>query len=265
MGDGMNKDDDLTWLARNVHKFDDVANYVTLSRDVYFHQYRPAGCVSHSKEQWLSRRAELQNKPRFADHPDAQCFFQHEGGMWFKNVESSDMGVDGIGWRNNHPSLRIDGGWVRTGKGEILGDWRDTLEKRPECCGGQEAVRLVTESTNRIRVAVGLEPLPLPADSGASWFERGELPPVGTECEIRHSGWLGGKFEAVTVKAVTREYVIVMYSIKTEQHFYLNDVSFRPIRTERDELVDLISRGSLKLHNIDTIAEEILAAGFTKK
>lgn len=92
-----------------------------------------------------------------------------------------------------------------------------------------------------------------------SWFERGVLPTVGTECEMM----LDGSLERVLIVGSSRDgKFVVQYRygfIETE------DCTFSPIRTERDELIELISRGSLKLNNIDTIAEAILAAGFTKQ
>ena len=70
-----------------------------------------------------------------------------------------------------------------------------------------------------------------------SWHERGELPPVGCECYIRHSCWNSEKYEKVTVAAITNEYVIVKYAT-FEQHYMLKDISFRPIRTEREKAID---------------------------
>ena len=70
-----------------------------------------------------------------------------------------------------------------------------------------------------------------------SWHERGELPPIGCECYIRHSCWNSEKYEKVTVAAITNEYVIVKYTTY-EQHYMLNDISFRPLRTERERAID---------------------------
>ena len=72
-----------------------------------------------------------------------------------------------------------------------------------------------------------------------SWCERGELPPVGCECYIRHSCWNSEKYEKVTVAAITNEYVIVKYAT-FEQHYMLNDISFRPLRTEREKAIDAV-------------------------
>ena len=70
-----------------------------------------------------------------------------------------------------------------------------------------------------------------------SWYERGELPPVGCECDIRHYYCNSEKYEKVTVAAITSEYVIVKYAT-FEQHYMLKDISFRPLRTEREKAID---------------------------
>ena len=92
-----------------------------------------------------------------------------------------------------------------------------------------------------------------------SWHERGEFPPAGCECDIRHSCWNSEKYEKVTVAAITSEYVIVKYAT-FEQHYMLKDISFRPIRTERDVLIEIIKKTD---DTDDRIADAILAAGFS--
>ena len=68
-----------------------------------------------------------------------------------------------------------------------------------------------------------------------SWRERGELPPVGCECEIKHKCW--SEFRRVTVVAITKEYVIVVDG-QREQHYYLREITFRPLRTEWEKAID---------------------------
>jgi hypothetical protein len=63
------------------------------------------------------------------------------------------------------------------------------------------------------------------------WTGEG-LPPVGVACEIRHSGWAYGHWQAATIKYISSEYLIVGEgSFKREQHFHMPDIEFRPIRT----------------------------------
>ena len=71
-----------------------------------------------------------------------------------------------------------------------------------------------------------------------SWHERGEFPPVGCECEMKHTCW--DEFQRVFVLAITKQYVIVSdYSTpEIEQHYHLREITFRPLRTEREKAID---------------------------
>jgi hypothetical protein len=126
---------DLTWLVRNLHEWPLVYRDVAVvdnssgERDYRFplHADPDHGIT---KQKWRDERARLQNKPRFEDHPDAKCFVQNAHGEWFKNIKTSNVspGQTG-GWNSND----IYGGFsFHISKGEVLGDWRNTLEKRPE-------------------------------------------------------------------------------------------------------------------------------------
>lgn len=124
----------LDWLARNVYVWPDSGNDM-IAGFIPGSQYYGPSCSEIvwckggiTKRQWLARRAELQNKPSFADHPDAKCFVQNHEGTWYKNTKSDNVSTaNGGEWRNNC----MNGGWEMLGTGDILGDWRDTLEKRP--------------------------------------------------------------------------------------------------------------------------------------
>ena len=122
---------DLDWLARNVHKWKSGYDLAAVQRgggEIYVTWTSACSC-GITKKQWLARRAELQNKPSFADHSDAKCFSQNGEGTWYKNIKSDNVSTTDNGeWRNNC----MNGGWQMLGTGEILGDWRETLEKRPE-------------------------------------------------------------------------------------------------------------------------------------
>ncbi|MCR4448098.1 hypothetical protein [Aeromonas veronii] len=295
---------DLTWLARHIHAFEGGKNFITVSGDLYFYRDKPPHGISFSRDEWLARRAELQNKPSWADHPDAKCFFQHESGRWFKNVESSDMGVDGIGWRNNQLSHRVDCGWVDAGQGEVLGDWRDTLERRPidlsEPAGGvKERGADGAEEINAIaqRLLVALKSNPRSFDTGAlaemveladaeivkrdakvcggegylnnHWFERGELPPVVVECEVR----IGEDWRRTKVVAALNSDVGKLPIFTTpwcsQRYVDCGPEQFRPIRTERDLVVEEMKRHCPYHGSWDTVgriyAEALYDAGYRKQ
>ena len=99
-----------------------------------------------------------------------------------------------------------------------------------------------------------------------SWYKHGEFPPIGCECEVKHKCWDG--FERVTVVAITKEYAIVEDDsvVAREHHYHLHDMTFRPLRNERekaiDEMANLIARsvfGSAKCQ-----AEKLYDAGYRK-
>lgn len=119
---------DLDWLARNVHVWKSGYDLAVVQRgggEIYVTWPSACSC-GITKKQWLSRRAELQNRPSWKDAPEwARNLAQHSVGRWT--------------WYEEDPTPNDNGFWVDGGvckcagdEGEVLGDWRDTLEKRPE-------------------------------------------------------------------------------------------------------------------------------------
>ena len=112
----------------------------------------------------------------------------------------------------------------------------------------------------------------------ASWHERGELPPVGCECEIRRNCWR--EFQRITVVAITKEYVIVEDDsvVAREQHYHLSDMTFRPLRTEREKAIEemllaidhikieemLLAIDHIKEGNFETFIGALYDAGYRK-
>lgn len=144
----MSNETDLDWLARNVH----VWPYGM--REVFVRYPRNVdtliwSCVSSNvgwitKEQWLSRRAELQNKPSWDKAEDwAEWLAQDQDGEWK--------------WLAGLPGRYVDG-WTAVKikaccKGLALGDWRDTLEKRPADLSEQAVTASLKEATDNVLAA----------------------------------------------------------------------------------------------------------------
>ena len=124
----MSNETDLDWLARNVHVWPDDKNFAQVSRDVYFYITKPSGVESFTRQQWLTRRAELQNKPSWEDAPEWAVYMaQSPNGHWeFFAVKPRAEGWwrYPIGERSSANNASI--------RSAILGEWRDTLDKRPE-------------------------------------------------------------------------------------------------------------------------------------
>lgn len=120
----MSNETDLDWLARNVHVW--AEDWTHVRKCPVHHEAKWMASLSpnaeykdwRTKQQWLARRAELQNKPSWEDAPEwALSVTQRGNGEWFW-----------LGSTDQFMGPSSSSGCV----GEVLGDWRDTLEKRPE-------------------------------------------------------------------------------------------------------------------------------------
>jgi len=114
---------DLDWLARNVHAWPVDAKFAVRPGmgEVLFYEHHYPHLVQFSRDQWLARRAELQNKPSWEDAP--------EWADWLAQDDDKEWKYLG-----KNPMKYVDG-WAAdkikaARSGEVLGDWRDTLEKR---------------------------------------------------------------------------------------------------------------------------------------
>ena len=122
---------DLDWLARNVHvwPYERQAHcYVMTGSGGKKELGASASSPFFSKftlDQWLARRAELQNKPSWNDAPEwANFLSQGLGGTWFWHEFNPELG--------DCAYFSVKGKYTIHLGGETIGDWRDTLEKRPE-------------------------------------------------------------------------------------------------------------------------------------
>ena len=130
---------DLDWLARNVHVWPESTPHIIPVGDCVFEFgatfFESHVCLYHSepadskvihKHQWLALRAELQNKPSWKDAPEwGCCMVQDKRGNWYfcsDTPSSKDSEWDDDSIRSS----------VLANGGVVIGDWRDTLEKRPE-------------------------------------------------------------------------------------------------------------------------------------
>ena len=307
-------EDHLTWMARNVHE------WPYPSRDTCFigHGYHDQVLVHSdsitglstigrhqiSKQKWLARRAELQNKPSWKDAPeDASYLAQEPHGMWTlffdQPYEPSKLNDDG--WRFNGFQA-----WCSECRGEVLGDWRDTLEQRPvdlsEPAGDvKERGTDGNEESNAMaqRLLAALKSEPRSFDTGTlaemveladaeivkrdadvcggqhslnnHWFERGELPPVGVECEVlwNDAEWYKTKILAILeidgfnkCPVFTTEWSDTSF-VDCMPHYQ----SFRPLRSDRGIVIeDLILVSGLRAGGgAKEVAERLYEAGYRKQ
>ena len=257
----MSNETDLDWLARNVHEWPAGEHqpwcYVYMT---YGGVMKAAGNFLDAGanpamitiDQWISRRAELQNKPSWSKAEEwAEWLAQDSYGCWGFFQKKPLMHA--LSWiaRSGYYQIHSPGNL-------LLGDWRDTLEKRPEQNELEPFVSIEDSQEKEMK-------------QDNKWFERGELPPVGEICEIHHSCWNESKFEKVKIAAITKDYLIVEYAT-FEQHYLRKDMSFRSLRTERDKEIDEMV-GEFIDHYGDPkggerhlgIAEKLYDAGYRKE
>ena len=210
----------LEWLARNVHKWHEGKNFICYSMDHgchIFHEHNKNCAEWFTRQEWLSMREKLQNKPSWKDAPEwATHLAQNSRGVWFfmRNGEQANSGSAAY--------FLCDYCWPMVCSGEVLGDYRDTLEKRPESATkeGQNEMTITTQDN--------------------SWHERGELPPVGTECEFNHPEFK--RFVGCLVVGHHRHEAVCAPS--GGNYFgggasqFRPLIQLRPLRTEREKAID---------------------------
>lgn len=249
----MSNETDLDWLARNVHVWLEGANYVCVNHTDgghVFHENNRNCAIWFTKDQWLARRAELQNKPSWDDFCESAKFMaQDSDGAWmaFESEPAANYHV----WS----SMRGWCGYAREGcdrcRGEVLGDWRDTMERRSDMYKYEPKIDTSAEHVQKT------------AESMRDWFERGELPPVGVECEVMHrERWVVCD---VIAHFQQKAAMVAAYTVDNGNALKKLDSCiakyFRPIRTERDVLIEIIKKTD---DTDDRIADAILAAGFKR-
>ena len=180
----------------------------------------------------------LRNEPRWDDAPAwAVAKAQNSNGVWswWSNKPESCLaatGNEGV-WMHKSPGVSLP-----AGKGEVIGDWKQTLRLRPE----------VKKMENK-----------------NDWHKRGEYPPVGTECEVMYYGtWEQTKIIG------WHDAVIVITTEWDDTHSYdgvsAEPSDFRPLRTERERWMDSAERAMRSMSpELDRLQlEAIYDAGLAK-
>ena len=245
----MNNETGLDWMARNVHVWPDGMREVLVCypRNVDALIW---SCVSSNagwvtKEQWLASRAELQNKPSWDKAEGwAEWLAQDQDGEWK--------------WLAGLPGKYVDG-WTAVKikgccKGFTLGDWRDTLEKRPDM------------HKNHEKIDTSVEHVQKKVKSMHEWFESGDLPPVGIEIEAWFDDGRECWHKANVIGYSLQEERVLAVSLKGTHDRKLVWVHhFRPIRAERDALVEVLTKVKAQGVDIIGVADAILAEGFSRR
>ncbi|BCR29948.1 hypothetical protein KAM448_05210 [Aeromonas caviae] len=336
-------EDDLTWLARNVTDSHMCDWYIKVA-DGYSSMTggTPTGMSGTwcSRKQIIQRRAELQNKPSWSDAPEwATHLAQNGRGQWWFMLNGKLPG-DGGGY------FESDRSTIEVARGEVLGDWRDTLERRPADLSSAAVIKRLDEATQNVLAAVpalmdekySLEPELMPvsvsnetvqldrpiavagtgngsaAESAfligrvidllrtsvdhfsanelaelhqlcdaeltkrdaavcggqkyldAQWFERGELPPVGTVCLYVVSDRLSAEVEITAHAKLGLCFVQVGQSGESYVSKTAELHRFRPIRTEREVAIEeMCNVAGLDGLVFGLVAGELYDAGYRKQ
>ncbi|HHQ4611918.1 TPA: hypothetical protein ACSP2F_000004 [Aeromonas veronii] len=299
-------EDDLTWLALNVHEWPAGDTFIgRILKDGEYSVTSVAGIPTSfvnwfTIDQWNERRSKMQNKPSWDDAPGwANWLCQRDDGMWFWCVEEPRVSENGWETRHEARAAYPSGDQIPE---YVLGDWRDTLERRPvdlsEPAGGvKESGADGAEEINAMaqRLLVALKSDPRSFDTGSlaemveladaeivkrdaavcggegylnnHWFERGELPPVGEFVDVDGEDLVygNGELNCEVIAHVEDTAVIRMsYGLGCFQKHVLS-----PSRTERDKAIDDMRQHFPYPGSLDTIglayAAALYNAGYRKQ
>ena len=170
----------------------------------------------------------LRNEPRLEDAPDwAVAWAQDSDGVWSWFSGKPLMGPE-------YWVRRLDGRHRLAGKGEVIGDWKQTLRLRPE----EEKM----EDKN-------------------DWYERGELPPVGAVCRLRFGTTA---YAVVTITYIGDGVLCYLDEKGMEYSASSSHVELRPLQTERERWVEMARKATFEADEKQNYYEAIYDAGLAK-
>lgn len=292
----------LTWMAMNVHEWP----YPSCNTCFIGHGYHdqvlvhsdsisglsPHGRHQVSKQKWLARRAELKNKPSWKDiNGDIHYLSQCADGQWIGHSKQPKAGQE---------CYECDCKIAYYEYGEVLGDWKNTIEQRPvdlsepaggvkEC--GDDGAEEINAMAQHLLAALKSDPRSF--DTGAlaemveladaeivkrdaavcggegclnnHWFKRGELPPIGEFVDVEGEDLVygNGELNCEVIAHVENTAVIRMsYGLGCFQKHVLS-----PSRTERDKAVRAMMKdaGALQWETPESIMLNLYEAGYRKQ
>lgn len=133
--------ENLKWLAENVHDWKEGAIAVrrdglSLSQAEWFFESDKPYYNSATRSEWQAARDERSGKPGWELAPEgAKILVQRDDGVWLFGTyrDANPHGDDWIG-----AGLYDRWFWDCNFQGRVLGDWRNTLERRSEAESGAD-------------------------------------------------------------------------------------------------------------------------------
>lgn len=259
---------------------------------IYHKEY--ANSIVIYKKQWLARRAELQNKPSWKSISSSINYLsQCADGQWIGHHQMPEEGCEffecdceiayyGYGevlgrWCDTlekRPYFSATNCTVTSSDdfGVTVGEPSDMSEQAvneriredgdnapaldPEFKPSIEEVNRLAQEFKPFTSIEDNQEQEMKQDNG--WFERGELPPVGVVCEA----YITNPEQWIEAEIVSHKDGFAIGWCKSVMMGCHGDKAgeFRPIRTERDQLVEIIT--SKLSGTTGQVADAILAAGF---
>ena len=220
----------VKWAAENIHEWPlknkELPLVITIEDDGTFSlREMPRSYTTVYYRDWQAARDELIGKPGWESAPDwAQHLAQDsDGEWWWFEVEPE----------NDHECFYSSEAEDRASTGYVIGDWRNTLERRP------------TAPSTKTKAAIE------EANSMSDQQWRGPedgLPPVGQWCEFKYREdpkFVGRMCKVLGFSPDSDEAWLHLDGNESSNIYDLSKFEFRPLRTEEDKAVeewcDLIS------------------------
>lgn len=191
-----------------------------------------------------ARKAELQNKPSWKDAPiNAESLIQSEGGDWEWMVRIENLAAA-------LPRYELEPQYSGY-SGEVIGDWRDTLEKRPatRCelieIPLEEAIKRDFEGFEIMDIKIGHEDVKS-QHAPEEWNGEG-LPPVGIECSVQLAFNDMGKCKITYIGDGV--FCYRQLSSGNEYTGSISDTVFRPIQTDREKWMGAALHVEAEMHD----------------
>ena len=225
-----------------------------------------------TREEFNAAADRMRGKPDWKDAPVwAQWLAQDSYGDWYWYPRQENAPTQSIVGFVNKSAHRLKNACG----GKVIGDWRNTLEKRPE-------LKVETDITENVQLGCGVSSVSL-ISSGESgrimgfkfepapvspWFVAGELPKAGECCEYKFQN------PDVSWQLVQVNYISAKHAILTiledgnECHadgFKVAD--FRPVRTDKEKVIEFaLSKihNGMNRHAAPYIIEQIYDAGLLR-
>lgn len=209
-----------------------------------------------TREEFNTAADRLRGKPDWSELPaKAEWLAQDRCGTWKPMQGRKPTIEEGSYWIT-------DQHYQPQPRGTVIGDWRNTLERRPEQSISLEADRFgIMPPVNKNEVFSMAAP-------AKPWFEAGELPKAGECCEYKFQN------PAVSWQIVQVNYISEKHAILTilddgkECHADgFKAADFRPVRTDKERAIEFaLSKihNGMNRHAAPYIIEQLYDAGLLR-